>query len=145
METTHYYDIVHDSYSRCAIRKKFFDDFYDTFMSSSPQIAYMFRKSDMEKQKKLLDNGVTMMIMFAGGNAIGKIALDHIAKIHRQLNVTEEYYNYWLESLLQTLKKHDLQYSFKLERAWKEVMGVGIDYLISNSKMPSSMTVKGRI
>ncbi|NUM81482.1 globin [bacterium] len=145
METTHYYDIVHDSYSRCAIRKKFFDDFYDTFMSSSPQIAYMFRKSDMEKQKKLLDNGVTMMIMFAGGNAIGKIALDHIAKIHRQLNVTEEYYNYWLESLLQTLKKHDPQYSFKLERAWKEVMGVGIDYLISNSKMPSSMTVKGRI
>ncbi|MBX7151718.1 globin [bacterium] len=143
MEALHYYDIVHDSYSRCAIRKKFFDDFYDIFMSRSPQIAYMFRKSDMEKQKKLLDKGVTMMIMFAGGNAIGKIALDHISKIHRQLNVTEEYYDYWLDSLLQTLKKHDPQYNFKLERAWKEVMGAGIEYLLHNSKSPSPMPIKG--
>ena len=46
--------IVRESYGRCAMQATFFEDFYETFMRSSPEIMPFFDKTNMAKQRQLL-------------------------------------------------------------------------------------------
>ena len=45
---------VMQSYGRCCASPSFFDDFYVTFLASSPAIREKFARTDMTAQKQLL-------------------------------------------------------------------------------------------
>ncbi|HCH76819.1 MAG TPA: globin, partial [Pseudomonas sp.] len=49
---------VMQSYGRCCASPNFFDDFYASFLDSSPAIREKFVRTDMTAQKQLLRAGI---------------------------------------------------------------------------------------
>ena len=49
---------VMQSYGRCCASADFFDDFYASFLASSPAVREKFVKTDMTAQKQLLRAGI---------------------------------------------------------------------------------------
>ncbi|MDH5654362.1 MAG: globin [Spirochaetia bacterium] len=125
-------DLVSASYGKISLRKEFFDKFYDIFMGSHPDIRPMFAKTDFLKQKKLLKNGLSYMILFAKDMHTGKTAVENIARIHdkENVNVPPELYPYWIDSLIKTIKLFDTEFTEETEAAWREIMGKGINKFI---------------
>jgi len=121
-------DIVRQSYGRCALAEGFFDDFYDTFMNSSPQISPYFASTNMTKQKQLLREGISFMILFAEQHRSGVMAIDHIGALHDKdhVNVSPDLYRLWTSSLVKTIAKHDRRFDADTERAWDDVLSRGI-------------------
>jgi hypothetical protein len=50
----------------------------------------------------------------------------------RQLRIGSDLYDFWLDSLLKTVKACDPAWSEDVDAAWEAVMGVGISYLCSH-------------
>ncbi|WP_312958560.1 globin [Stutzerimonas nitrititolerans] len=122
---------VMQSYGRCCASPGFFDDFYTTFLASSPAVREKFAQSDMAAQKHLLRAGILNLVLFARGmpdtklRALGKSHSREGFEIHPQL------YDIWLESLLQTIRQHDPELQQQDQLAWTEVLGKGIDIIKS--------------
>ncbi|MCB1174345.1 MAG: hypothetical protein KDK39_12305 [Leptospiraceae bacterium] len=125
--------IVRESYGRCAMQATFFEDFYETFMRSSPEIMPFFDKTNMAKQRQLLREGISFMILFADNNAGGEMAIEHIGKIHdvKHVNVRPELYPLWINSLLECIGKHDKHHNEEIRDAWKAVLDIGIRRFIA--------------
>ncbi len=132
-ETTHDIEAVNQSYFRCCNSESFFDDFYYIFLNSSPKIAPMFAKTDFSKQKQLLRHGITMMLMFHRNLPLSKAALDRLGKSHNRdgYNVLPEMYQFWENSLILAIRKHDPEFSPELEKAWRSVLQKGLTHLKS--------------
>lgn len=58
---------VMQSYGRCCASPDFFDDFYASFLASSPAIREKFVRTDMTAQKQLLRAGILNLVLFARG------------------------------------------------------------------------------
>ncbi len=125
---------VKESYSRCCINPKFFDLFYENFLTSHPTIAPMFAKTDMTKQKSLLRQGVSMMFMHLGGNSVGTTGVDRIAESHskKNLNIDPNLYEYWINSLVKSVKECDPHITPALEIEWKKTLRSGVDRIASH-------------
>ena len=121
---------VRESYGRCVLSDTFFEDFYDSFMGSSSEIRAYFSKTDMAKQRSLLREGISFMLLYAGQKSSGKIAIEHIGKIHdnEHINVRPELYPLWVESLLKCVEKHDKYFDEEVRAAWKEILEPGINH-----------------
>lgn len=125
-------DRVMQSYGRCCASPSFFDDFYTTFLASSPAVREKFVQSDMAAQKHLLRAGILNLVLFARGmpdtklRALGKSHSREGFDIHPQL------YDLWLASLLKTVREHDPKLEQQDLRAWTEVLGKGIDIIKSH-------------
>jgi hemoglobin-like flavoprotein len=120
--------IVRESFGRCALDREFFNDFYDVFMNSSPEIRPMFSRTDMAKQKQLLREGIAYMILFADQNKGGQLAIEMVAEIHdrQHVGVRPDLYRFWVESLLTVVRKHDARCTDEIVRAWEGVVQRGI-------------------
>ena len=73
-----------------------------------------------------------MSIMYAEKHdELAKDVLTKIRKSHsrERFNVKPEYYDYWLQSLIDTLKVCDPNFSDNLEQDWRDMMQVTIDYI----------------
>ena len=119
---------VRESYGRCALDREFFDKFYVNFMGSSPEIPPFFTKTDMHKQKQLLREGISYMLLFADGSDGGTIAINKIGVIHdeKHVKVKPELYPLWINSLLKTIAEHDHRFNDELKEKWKTVLAEGI-------------------
>lgn len=124
---------VKDSYSRCCVNPKFFDLFYNNFLVSHPTIAPMFAKTDMAKQKTLLRQGLSMMFMHLSGNSIGTTGIDRIAESHskKKMNIDPNLYEYWINSLVKSVKECDEKMTPALEVEWRKVLRSGVDRITS--------------
>ena len=120
-------DPVQASYTRCC-RPAFFEEFYSTLMNSSPAVKAMFVKTDMEKQKKLLRDGLSFLLMFSRGSSVGRNKVEALAKTHTRtaLNVKPEYYGLWVDSLLKTVAKFDPEFTPALNSQWRAALEAGI-------------------
>jgi hemoglobin-like flavoprotein len=123
---------VKESYSRCCVHPRFFDLFYEAFLASHPTIAPMFAKTDMAKQKSLLRQGVSMMLMHLGGNTVGTTGLDRIAESHskKKLNIDPHLYQYWINSLIKSVKECDQKMTPALEAEWNKTLRSGVDRIV---------------
>lgn len=120
---------VKESYSRCCVNPRFFDLFYENFLKSHPTIAPMFAKTDMAKQKALLRQGVSMMFMHLGGNGVGTTGIDRIAESHskKKMNIDPNLYDYWINSLVKSVKECDQNMTPALETEWRKTLRAGVD------------------
>lgn len=117
------------SYQRCLLSGTFFDDFYDTFVSSSPRIAEQFRSTDMAKQKNLLRIGLRHLIDFYHDPTDQSVqAVEDIGESHSKtmMDIHPELYAIWLDALMNTVKEHDPNYTEALGEQWRTAMGHGI-------------------
>lgn len=77
-------DLVQRSYGACCLSPMFFDDFYDAFLASSSEIAGKFVNTDMTKQKQLLRDDISFMILFYSGAVSGRMKVKRLGESHAQ-------------------------------------------------------------
>ena len=123
-----------DSLARCNANPGFLDRFYEVFLESSPRVKEKFVNTDFVRQKRALKASLHAMLLATGD---GKVGLDKYlsgtADRHsrKEMNVGAEFYDYWLDSLLATVKEIDPKHNPEVQDAWEKVMMSGISYLLS--------------
>ena len=120
------------SYGRCCMHPAFFDRFYEIFQACDPSIRPMFARTNFAKQKALLREGVSMLLMHVEGKPVGTACLDRIAETHssRRMNVTPQLYEHWIASLVKTVKELDGECTPEIEAEWRKVLHAGVHYLM---------------
>ena len=88
-------NLVFQSYGRCCKAPNFFDDFYATFLSSSPEVRAKFAHTDMVAQKHLLRAGILNLVLYARG--LPPTKLQALAESHSRsrLDIQPHLYSYW--------------------------------------------------
>jgi hemoglobin-like flavoprotein len=125
------YEEVLDSYHRCEAAGGLFDTFYDIFFAKSPAIPPKFAETDMQRQKQDVMASVLMALRLAMGDAVARQAISELAESHsrRHHDIKPELYELWLDALCEAIKKHDGQYTPKLEQQWREAMRPAIELM----------------
>jgi hemoglobin-like flavoprotein len=121
-----------DSLSRCVASPAFLDRFYELFMASSPEVAEKFASTDFARQKQVLEDSLYLMLSAAGTTGgVAHAQLEKLAKRHSrgELDVRPELYSLWLDSLMKAVRESDPSYSPELEKAWREALKDGIEFL----------------
>ena len=131
MET---FDAVKNSFARCGESDGFYDTFYDVFLSKSPEIPPLFAKTDFKKQKQVLKATVSLMVRHRLHEERASTALEKVGKTHSRsgYNIRPDLYGLWLDSLCETVKQHDPEFTSDLESQWRERMQEGIDFIVSS-------------
>lgn len=123
-----------ESLVRCQAQAGFLDRFYEIFLASSPMVRAKFSNTDFVHQKRALRMSLHAMALAAEDEVAGPAKyLESFAERHsgRSLNIGAEYYDLWLDSLLQTVRETDPECSAEVLQSWERVMMVGIGYLLS--------------
>jgi hemoglobin-like flavoprotein len=125
-------ELVSQSYGRCCVSTGFFDTFYKIFLSKSPELGKMFEKTDMKKQKELLRDGIAFLTAFAKNSQMAARKVDSLGDSHSvgKLNVRPDMYPMWVDSLMEAVKQHDKKFDSNIEKAWRVVVGLGIQKMI---------------
>ena len=122
-------NLVFQSYGRCCKAPAFFDDFYATFLGSSPEVREKFAHTDMAAQKHRLREGILNLVLYARG--LPPTKLQALAESHSRtrLNIQPHLYDYWLKALLDTILKHDSEIDKRGMEAWNNVLAKGIEVI----------------
>lgn len=124
-----YTNRVMQSYGRCCASPDFFDDFYASFLASSPAIREKFVRTDMTAQKQLLRAGILNLVLFARGMPDTKLRALGKSHSREQLNIHPELYDLWIAALLKTIGQHDGELEQQDLQAWRTVLNKGIDVI----------------
>jgi len=111
---------------------RFFSHFYQLFLQSHPEIEALFQHTEFDKQTTILKHALSMSIMFAeDDNDLAKSVLTQTRKSHSRSrkNIKPEYYTVWLNSLMHTFWACDPQFTPSLEKNWRELLQLAIDYI----------------
>ncbi|ESQ99887.1 globin [Stutzerimonas chloritidismutans AW-1] len=120
---------VMQSYGRCCASPNFFDDFYASFLTSSPAIREKFVRTDMTAQKQLLRAGILNLVLFARGMPDTKLRALGKSHSRAHLDIRPELYDLWIEALLKTIGQHDGELEKQDLQAWRTVLNKGIDVI----------------
>lgn len=122
-------NLVFQSYGRCCAKPEFFDDFYRTFLASSPEVAEKFTHTDMVAQKQLLRAGILNLVLYARG--LPPTKLQALAESHsrHRLDIKPHLYSYWINALLDTIRRHDPEMDEAGIRAWDRVLTKGVEVI----------------
>ncbi len=130
-------DEVMASYHRCRADDRFFDTFYDFFLSKSPVIAKKFEHTDFKHQKLMLRESLLEMLCLEQGMDGARKEIELLGQRHHDLQITSEMYAMWLDSLCEAVEKHDPQCTPHLAQKWRAAMQPGIELMISTSDPPT--------
>lgn len=128
-----------ESLARCNADPSFLDRFYEIFLASSPKVKEKFAGTDFVHQKRALRASLHQMLLAAehGENGPERYLRDlAVSHSKRDLDIGAELYDFWLDSLLATVKQCDGKYDSDVEEAWEDVMMVGISYLLGHYHQP---------
>jgi hemoglobin-like flavoprotein len=127
------FQAVQESFDRCGESERFYDTFYDVFLAKSPEIPPLFARTDFKKQKLLLKATVTIMVRNRLDDERARRALERVAETHSRkgLNIRPDFYELWLDSLCETVQRHDRAFTPELERQWRLRMREGIDFIVA--------------
>ncbi len=129
-----YVDIFNASFARALQNDSFNCDFisrfYDIFVGKSDEVAKLFGDTNMSAQKTMLHDSLHYMVEFFTSAKTGP-HMESIARIHgrRELGISDEMYDLWLESLMEALKEFDPEFNDQVELAWRLVLSPGITYM----------------
>ena len=128
------------SLHRCSANPEFLDLFYERFLNSSPDVREKFANTDFVRQKRALLASFHLMLLAAEDEESGpERHLKALAFSHgkAQLDIGSYLYDFWLDSLLETVRECDPECTPEIEQAWERGMGVGISYLLEHYNRPS--------
>ena len=126
-------DLFDESLRRCEGRPGFLDRFYEKFLASSPEVREKFANTNFVRQKRALRESFHHMVLVAA-DFDRKTPDSHLAAIADrhgpgQLDIRAGLYDVWLDALMEAVQEFDPEYDPAVEKAWRDVMLVGIDYL----------------
>lgn len=123
------------SLSRCLADTEFLHDFYELFLGSSAEVREKFKNTEFPRQTRVLADSLYLMAVASESkdNAIAWRELDRLAARHArsELDIRPEFYDTWLECLIQAARKYDPEFSPEVEGAWRAALGPGIEHLRS--------------
>lgn len=124
---------VEKSYDRVKDIDDFFNFFYHSLFSSDRAIFEMFKKTNMQSQKKALRDSIQYMLMLNAGSQIANRKFDQLAITHdrEHRNVKPELYQHWVDSLIKALASFDPQFNLSLSKKWHLAVATGIDRIKS--------------
>ncbi len=122
--------LFNDSFERVSYHSdEFFEAFYTCFMNKSDVINAAFTGVDMQRQRKMLKESILFMISFSSTRVAEEFLLN-TAKVHKdRLDLTDEMYELWMESLMETLQQFDRNFNAKTELAWRIMLSPGIEFM----------------
>jgi hemoglobin-like flavoprotein len=114
------------SYARCQKAPEFFRAFYNRFLASDPTVPPYFATTRFDKQEKLLQHGLSMLLIFARRS--NPYLLNRLVERHgpADLNIPARLYPVFLESLLATVKEYDSACDPAVLEAWRSALKPGI-------------------
>lgn len=125
------YTIAQHSYTRCLRVPAFFDSLYERLLTADPAIPPMFEGTEFPKQHKVLQHGLGLLLSYA--NKPDPALLDRIAARHSAggVNVPPDMYRHFVDALLHAVRTNDPSCSDDVERAWREALEPGIEFMRS--------------
>lgn len=116
---------VQQSYGRCLRSGHFITRFYDILMDSHPAIRAAFETTDFGKQRRALRHGISHAILYGSGERLSERRVDEMADVHSREGrapVKPEFYDHWMESLVQAVRECDPQATPGLEQRWRAAL-----------------------
>ena len=124
-----YNRLFDDSYTRVHVNfDDFIAEFYQHFSVSSVEITQLFGDTDMEKQKNMLKSSFEHLVRFHHSRNASDELL-RLAQLHRDMQVTDEMYAAWMESLIKAVNVIDYECNDEIELAWRIVLAPGIEFM----------------
>ncbi len=125
----HHLERAQASYARCQRAPEFFRAFYNRFLASDPAIPAAFAHTRFDKQDKLLQHGISLLLIYA--RRPNPNLLERLAQRHGSggLDVSPRLYGVFMESLLNTVHEFDPEYDTDLAAAWRAALAPGIAFL----------------
>ena len=123
--------ITKASYSRCLESPDFLGAFYKQFFSICPDARPLFSHTDFDRQTRLLQHAIGLLIAFSHQPPEGPSVLDRLTAKHgpRELNIKPSWYPLFLESLVLTAGRHDPEFTPEIAQAWRDAVGPGVEYM----------------
>ncbi len=121
------------SYERCAQVPRFVDDFYDRLFEVLPEARVRFAQTDFDRQRKLLRHAIGLLLSFPSERDGEPNILSRIAERHGRKDPAIEpvFYGPFLESLIDTVKRHDPACTPAVDQAWRTTLTKGFAYMQS--------------
>lgn len=119
------------SLDRCMVDEGFISAFYERFLSSSGEVRDKFRSTDFERQNRMLHRSLRLCAGAVMGDAAALQELTARATTHdrHHLNIEPRFYDWWLESIIETASGFDEQWDPSLEASWRQTLGHAIKHL----------------
>lgn len=121
------------SYQRAAQAPDFFSAFYDRLFEVRPDTRQLFAGTEFERQHKLLRHAIGLLLSFPEQPDGEPTILARLAERHsrRDLAIDPSLYPPFLESLLDTIKRCDPEFTPAVEHAWRTTLAKGFAYMQS--------------
>lgn len=121
------------SYDRCAQVPQFVDDFYARLFEVLPEARARFAQTDFERQRRLLRHAIGLLLSFPSERDGEPNILSRLAERHsrKDLAIEPAFYGPFLESLIDTVKRHDPACTQAVEQAWRTTLAKGFAYMQS--------------
>jgi len=125
-----YARVVGEGISMTEKGEQFFRHFYQHFFEHSDEIKEKFKHTDMESQIGILHKSMYHMIGFYVLNTEHE-HLRRIAHTHARSNydIKPEYYDHWVEALIETVKDLDPHFDREIELSWRLAVNPGVLYM----------------
>ena len=121
------------SLKRCLAAPGFLEAFYERFTGSSEEVREKFKNTDMKRQVQVLEDTLYVVANAVQGEegSLARGALPALAAKHgpQGLDIRPRLYDLWIECLVETARTHDPQFDPALERAWRDTLAFGADYM----------------
>lgn len=119
-----------DSWNRVE-GEELIDEFYQRFFDADSRIAPLFASTDMARQRRLLQDGITHALNFAAGDPGARSKVELLGSTHSidQLNIDPDLYVVWEDVLIEVLERRDPKWTSELEALWRRQLQPAIDHM----------------
>lgn len=121
------------SLKRCLAVPGFMDAFYQRFLGSSEAVREKFRGTDMRRQAQVVADSLYVVAnaVQAEEGSLARRDLPGIAARHsrKERDIRPELYDLWIDCLVETVRAHDERFDPAVERAWRDTLTFGADYM----------------
>jgi tellurite resistance-related uncharacterized protein/hemoglobin-like flavoprotein len=126
-------EAVRQSFERCQQHGNFSEIFYNVFLNASPEIAPYFAATDFERQRTVLRDSVESMVTMDVADPAMRKLLDRLGKAHARdgRDIPPRLYDLWLDSICQTGRILDPDWSDELERKWRVRLRAGMQVIMA--------------
>lgn len=123
--------IARASYNRCSAAPAFYAAFYMRLFELRPDAKQLFAKTDFDRQHNLLRHAIGLLLSFPESPETRPELLARVAERHsrRDLGIDPSLYPPFLESLIDTLRIRDPEFTPAVERAWRSALAPGFAYM----------------
>lgn len=136
-------EIVQESLHRVDDDPALLSRFYDRFIGHSEDIAALFRHTDMAGQRRALEGSLYTTLLAVEGLKWAVTGLRELGRHHDELGIPDDYYDVWVDCLIETFAECDPEWSPELADAWRRVFIAGIAIMRGNADVASNLGAVG--